>query len=399
MHIKKQITLLGATGSIGTSTLDVIRKNAHSMRLFAATAFTQVDKLAAIANEFFPEYLVVADERSADKLSATLAHHDKYKPTILTGPEGLSKTASHNGADTVMSAIVGGAGLVPTMDAIKAGKCVLLANKESLVMSGEIFMRAVEEYGATLIPVDSEHNAIFQSLPAEYDRRRPDEFGVRHILLTASGGPFRTLPMEQISSVTPAQACAHPNWDMGRKISVDSASMMNKGLEFIEAFWLFGVAPENIKVVIHPQSIIHSMVQYVDGSVVAQMGNPDMKTPIAHALAYPSRITSGVNDLNLFDMQDLTFTRPCYERYPNLYLATQACKLGQAATTALNAANEEAVDAFLNEQIQFLDIYNVNKRVMEQCSSTELSTIDQVLAHDKNCRELAQGAIAQVKND
>lgn len=399
MQGSKYITLLGATGSIGTSTLDVIRNNPKSFRLFAATAFTRVENLYAIAMEFFPEMLVVSDEHGKQQLTEMLSRQDKYKPTILAGEQGLSVVASHESADTVVSAIVGGAGLVPTMDAIKASKCVLLANKESLVMSGDIFMRAVEKHNATLIPVDSEHNAIFQALPSNYSRNYPEKFGVSHLLLTASGGPFRTLPIEQLSAVTPAQACAHPNWDMGRKISVDSASMMNKGLEFIEAFWLFGIAPDRIKVVIHPQSIVHSMVQYIDGSVIAQLGNPDMRTPIAHALAFPSRIPSGVSELNVFEMNDLSFSSPCETRFPNLYLAIEACKRGQAATTALNAANEVAVDAFLNEQIQFLDIYKVNKAVTDHFSSNQLETIKEVLNHDQRCRDMAKTAIQQIQND
>lgn len=399
MRSTKHITLLGATGSIGTSTLDVIRKNPGTFRLFAATAFSQIEKLYAIAVEFLPEYLVVSQEHAVHQLREMLSDKKDYTPTILWGEQGLVEVASHDSPDTVVSAIVGGAGLVPTMAAIKASKCVLLANKESLVMSGDIFMRAVKQYDATLIPVDSEHNAIFQSLPIDYSRDEPAKSGVNHLLLTASGGPFRTMPIAQLSQVTPEQACAHPNWDMGRKISVDSASMMNKGLEFIEAYWLFGISPEQIKVVIHPQSIVHSMVQYVDGSVIAQMGNPDMRTPIAHALAFPERTYSGVSDLNLFDMQDLTFASPCKSRYPNLYLAIEACKQGQGATTALNAANEVAVDAFLNEQIQFLDIYKVNKSVTELGASAQLDTIDEVLLHDMKCRELAQHAIRQLNND
>ncbi|MEH6711315.1 MAG: 1-deoxy-D-xylulose-5-phosphate reductoisomerase, partial [Paraglaciecola polaris] len=302
--------------------------------------------------------------------------------------------ASADEVDIVMAAIVGGAGLLPTIAAVKAGKKVLLANKESLVMSGELFMNAVREHNAQLLPIDSEHNAIFQCLPHDYQYANMAASGISSILLTGSGGPFRETPLAELSRVTPAQACAHPNWDMGQKISVDSATMMNKGLEFIEARWLFGLQSSDIQVVLHPQSIIHSMVQYCDGSVLAQMGNPDMRTPIAHGLAFPNRIESGVKPLDFQTVSNFTFNLPEPERYPNLYLAIDASNAGQYATTALNAANEVAVAAFLAGQIGFTQIAQVNEQCVTQMNGCQLDDIDAIVAWDLECRNAAQQIIS-----
>lgn len=390
----QNIVILGATGSIGSSTLDVVKRHPDRYKVLAVSGFSQLQKLADIAIEFSVKTVVVNSLKDAQALHKLIPPHLRLE--ILHGPAALTQIVEADSVDTVMSSIVGAAGLVPTLAAIKAGKKVLLANKESLVMSGELFMRAVKEHKATLIPIDSEHNAIFQCLPRDYQYAQPEHSGISHILLTASGGPFRESLPADLVHVTPSQACAHPNWDMGRKISVDSASMMNKGLEFIEAKWLFGVTEDQIKVVIHPQSTIHSMVQYKDGSVIAQMGNPDMRTPIAHALAFPQRIESGVGALDFFTQTDLSFHAPEAERFPNLFLAMQASRLGQAATTALNAANEIAVDAFLNEQIRFTDIYKVNQQVVEAQCQPALHDIQAVLSHDKLCRDQALDIITRI---
>jgi len=396
----QNIAILGATGSIGTSTLDVIKRHPDRYKVLAVSGFSQLQKLADIAIEFAVQKVVVntfEDAKAIRKLIPASIDNKNFDIQISYGPEALTQIVEADDVDTVMSAIVGAAGLVPTLAAIKAGKKVLLANKESLVMSGELFMQAVKEHKATLIPIDSEHNAIFQCLPHNYQYAQPQHSGISHLLLTASGGPFRESLPAELENVTPNQACAHPNWDMGRKISVDSASMMNKGLEFIEAKWLFGVSEDQIKVVIHPQSTIHSMVQYKDGSVIAQMGNPDMRTPIAHALAYPERIESGVSSLDFFTQTDLSFQAPEAQRFPNLFLAMQASRLGQAATTALNAANEIAVDAFLNEQIRFTDIYKINQQVVDAQCQPALHDIKAVLSHDKLCRDMALEIISRIR--
>ncbi|MBT1450737.1 1-deoxy-D-xylulose-5-phosphate reductoisomerase [Glaciecola sp. XM2] len=389
------ITILGATGSIGTSTLDVISQHPERYRVYAVSGHSQLQKLADIALKFAPKCIVVNNQQDAAQLHSLLPKNTQVQ--IRHGVDALADIASAKGVDTVMSSIVGAAGLLPTLAAVKAGKKVLLANKESLVMSGQLFMQAVREHNATLIPIDSEHNAIFQCLPLNYQYGKPGDSGVSHLLLTASGGPFRESLPQELESVTVSQACAHPNWDMGQKISVDSASMMNKGLEFIEAKWLFGVDEDSIQVVIHPQSTIHSMVQYKDGSVIAQMGNPDMRTPIAHALAFPERINSGVEPLNFFEQANLSFEKPREDRFPNLFLAMQASRIGQAATTALNAANEIAVAAFLNEQIRFTDIYKVNKQVVDAQANITLDSIDAILSHDKVCRDMAEDVITRVR--
>jgi 1-deoxy-D-xylulose-5-phosphate reductoisomerase len=338
----------------------------------------------------------MADKGAALKLEQLLAQH-QLKIEVLAGVEGLVEVSTLKEIDTVMAAIVGAAGLVPTLAAVKAGKRILLANKEALVMSGQVFIDAVQQSGAELLPVDSEHNAIFQCLNADMQTRMGycdlAENGVSQILLTGSGGPFRYSDIDTLHSVTPAQAIAHPNWLMGPKISVDSATMMNKGLEYIEAKWLFNASREQLKVIIHPQSVIHSMVQYNDGSVLAQMGEPDMATPIACAMAYPERVSSGVAPLDFTKVGELTFLEPDYNRYPCLKLAIDACYEGQHATTALNAANEIAVDAFLNEQIKFTDIARLNALVLNKaCAMNRLSSsydLESLIELDRMARTIA----------
>lgn len=392
MQVTQNLCILGATGSIGCSTLNVVANHTNKFNVFALTGNAQLSKLAEQIIQFQPSYAVVPTERAANALKELL-NSQANSTEILFGKQALCDIASHDDVTTVMSAIVGAAGLMPTLAAVKSGKRVLLANKESLVMSGELFINAVSEHGAVLIPIDSEHNAIFQCLPHDFTYADKASSGISHLLLTASGGPFRTLPLDEFASVTPAQACAHPNWSMGQKISIDSASMMNKGLEFIEAKWLFGLSEDDIKVVIHPQSTIHSMVQYVDGSVLAQMGNPDMRTPIAHGLSYPERITSGVQPLDFSALHNFSFEEPCSERFPNLYLAMQASRDGQSATTALNAANEQAVEAFLQNKINFLQINHVNNEVLDKIPSLNLSTVEGILSHDKHSRDIANAVI------
>lgn len=383
------LSILGSTGSIGCNTLDVIARHPERFRLFAITGNTQVELLMQQAKNFAPRYVVIADE-NAYLLAKNLASEYGVDAEILIGSEALNFVASDSAVDTVMAAIVGAVGLLPTLAAVKAGKKVLLANKESLVMSGDLFIQAANQYGAQILPIDSEHNAIFQALPNDYSYGDLASSGVAKILLTGSGGPFLDLPLDGFAEITPQQACAHPNWQMGRKISVDSATMMNKGLEFIEAHWLFGVQPDDIEVVLHPQSMIHSMVQYVDGSVIAQMGNPDMRTPIAYGLAYPKRIASGVAPMDFSQLKDFSFSTPCSKRYPNLNLAIQACRDGQAATTQLNATNEIAVAAFLNQQIQFSDIAEVNQRALNQLEPMPVSSIQHILEIDQLARSVSQ---------
>jgi 1-deoxy-D-xylulose-5-phosphate reductoisomerase len=391
----RTITVLGATGSIGQNTLDVIARHPDKYRVFAITGHANLEELARLAVQCSPRYIVLSDPQAYSAFSALLSKTNCHSE-VLVGAQALDDVCSAPEVDTVMSAIVGAAGLLPTLAAVRAGKRVLLANKESLVMSGELFMNAVIEHKAELLPIDSEHNAIFQCLPHDFQYGNLAHSGIAKILLTGSGGPFRTLPNESFDAITPDQACAHPNWTMGRKISVDSASMMNKGLEFIEAKWLFGLHENDIEVVLHPQSTIHSMVQYVDGSVIAQMGNPDMRTPIAYGLSFPERITSGVDSLDFSSLADFSFSKPERSRYPNLYLAMQACEEGQAATTAINAANEVAVDAFLQGQIKFTDIAKVNEQVLQQSDLIELTSIVQVLEHDAEARSLAQQLVRKL---
>ena len=328
------VTVLGSTGSIGCNTLDVISRHPDKYRVFALTANSNVECLLEQAKQFNPRYAVISDLAAYEDAKSKAAEMS-LSCELLCGDDALAFVASDKTVDAVMAAIVGAAGLLPTMAAVKAGKRVLLANKEALVMSGELFIQAASACGAQIVPIDSEHNAIFQALPDDFHYGDLQGSGVSKILLTGSGGPFLETPLEGFDNITPEQACAHPNWDMGKKISVDSATMMNKGLEFIEAHWLFGVAANDIEVVLHPQSTIHSMVQYIDGSVIAQLGQPDMRTPIAYGLAYPKRIDAGVAPLDFSSLSDFTFSKPCYERYPNLKLAIDACHAGQYATTQL----------------------------------------------------------------
>jgi 1-deoxy-D-xylulose-5-phosphate reductoisomerase len=387
----QRITVLGATGSIGGSTLDVVARHPERFEVFALTANSRIDELETLCVRHTPRYAVVQEGHDAERLSTRLRGHDSLTE-VVHGPDALVHVAEHPDVDLVMAAIVGAAGLLPTLAAARAGKRILLANKEALVLSGGLFMDVVRDSGATLLPVDSEHNAIFQALPAGY-ARDPEAAGVRRILLTASGGPFRLMPLEQLHAVTPEQACAHPNWVMGRKISVDSATMMNKGLEVIEAHWLFNAPPARIDVVVHPQSVIHSMVEYVDGSVIAQLGNPDMRTPIAHALAYPQRVEAGVGPLDLFRIGRLDFEAPDLTRFPCLRLAFDCLRAGGAASAVLNAANEEAVTAFLERRLRFTAIAEVIERSLERACGMSVESIDAVLETDARSRVIARSEI------
>ena len=386
-----QLTILGSTGSIGVNTLDVVRRHPDRYQVLALCAYRQVDRLYEQCLAFRPRFAVVGEAALAVQLTERLRQAG-CSTEVDYGPEALVRMASLPEVDVVMAAIVGAAGLPSTLAAARAGKRVLLANKEALVMAGPVFMRAVRESGAVLLPVDSEHNAIFQSLPMGYSGDM-NKGGVSRILLTASGGPFRKTPTAELAHVTPEQACAHPNWVMGRKISVDSASMMNKGLEVIEAHWLFNVPAEKIEVVIHPQSVIHSLVQYVDGSVLAELGNPDMRTPIAQALAYPERIAAGVEPLDLFKVATLHFERPDDERFPCLALAYRALREGGSASATLNAANEVAVAAFLDRKIGFAAIPEIIAGTMDAVPVTTLETLQDVLEADQQAREVALEAV------
>lgn len=390
----QKLTILGSTGSIGVSTLDVVRRHPDKYAVVALCGHTQIDRLFSQCIEFMPAFAVVRDEALASELSNRLRAAGSLT-RVEFGPKALVKMAELPEVETIMAAIVGAAGLPSTLAAAIAGKRVLLANKEALVMAGPVFMRAVKEHGAVLLPIDSEHNAIFQSLPRDYAGDMAG-CGVRNLLLTASGGPFRNTPLSDLEHVTPDQACAHPKWAMGRKISVDSATMMNKGLEMIEAHWLFNVPPENIQVVIHPQSIVHSLVQYVDGSVIAELGNPDMRTPIAHALAYPDRVDAGVAPLDLFEVSMLQFERPCEDRFPCLRLAFNALQHGESAPTILNAANEVAVQSFLEGALAYLSIPRVIEAVMGRCTLRRLESLDDVLAADLDARVVAQQVVSEL---
>ncbi len=394
---KRQICILGSTGSIGVNTLDVIRLHRDKFDVVGLSANASVDKIFAQCLEFQPKTVVMVSESHAEQLVSRLASENLDYIKVKSGVDALVEFAHSKDSDTVIAAIVGAAGLMPTLAAVQAGKRVLLANKEALVTSGAIFIEAVKQSGAQLLPIDSEHNAIFQSLPWQEQARvghcQLAQNGISKILLTGSGGPFRTWKTSELEHVTPSQACAHPNWDMGRKISVDSATMMNKGLEFIEAKWLFNIKADDIQVVLHPQSTIHSMVQYKDGSVIAQMGNPDMRTPIAYALAYPERIESGVAPLDFFNTSSFEFQTVDFDKYPNLKLAIEACKSGQGACTALNAANEIAVAAFLNEQIKFTDIYKINETSVRKFVSEQVHNINEVISLDTRAREFAQSIL------
>ena len=390
-HIKK-LCILGSTGSIGQSTLDVVRLHRDIYFIESLSANANVDMMLEQCIEFSPKQVVMVSKIHGLQLQKQLIKLS-LDIEVLFGEDNLIVIAGSPSTDTVMAAIVGSRGLLPTLAAVKAGKRILLANKETLVTSGKIFIDAVAQYGAELLPIDSEHNAIFQCLPGHVQEKISTQDiadnGISKILLTGSGGPLRTLELNELENVTPDQACAHPNWAMGRKISVDSATMINKGLEFIEAKWLFNLDVSDIQVLLHPQSTIHSMVQYKDGSVIAQMGNPDMRTPIAHALAFPQRIESGVKPLDFFNTAALEFEQVDFKRYPNLKLAIDACKSGQSACTVLNAANEIAVDAFLNNKIKFTDIFKINETSVNKFVSQEVKDIDDVITLDQRAREFA----------
>ncbi len=383
------ITILGATGSIGASTLDVVARHPERFQVIALTAHTDVDTLAAQCGKFRPRYAVLADVSAAARLEERL-RNTAPDVRVLAGGDALIEVAGLPEVDYVMAAIVGAAGLLPSLEAARRGKHVLLANKEALVMSGALFMQAVRDNHAVLLPIDSEHNAVLQCMPGGYV---PGSIppGVRNITLTASGGPFRETPATMLASVTPEQACAHPNWDMGRKISVDSATMMNKGLEVIEAGWLFSLPVADIHVVLHPQSILHSMVEYTDGSVLAQLGNPDMRIPISHALGWPDRIESGAAPLDIVATGRLQFEAPDLERFPCLALAFDAWRAGGTAPAILNAANEVAVQAFLERRLAFTDIARVIDRTLSACDSGDAHSLEAVLAADALARERATG--------
>ena len=381
----KNIAILGSTGSIGCSTLAVIRQNPTLYKAYVLVGGTNVAKMTEQCQEFKPNYVAMASKQAAQQLKANLANL-KLNIEVLNGEQAMCDLAQLPEVNQVMAAIVGAAGLRPTLAAIKKGKRILLANKESLVTCGHLFMQAVKQYGAELLPVDSEHNAIFQSLPTAVQHdlgfANLTDHGIAKIVLTGSGGPFRELPLNQLTSVTPAQATLHPNWSMGKKISVDSATMMNKGLEYIEARWLFNASSEQMEIIVHPQSIIHSMVRYLDGSIIAELGVPDMCTPIAYSMSYPLRISSGVPALDFTQISSLTFNQPDFIRYPCLKLAIEACGEGQAATTALNAANEVAVEAFLQHKIGFMDIAKQVATTLDQLNFPEPATIDDVFIID-----------------
>lgn len=395
----QNMVILGATGSIGASTLSVIQHNPAAYHVYALVANTNVDKMAELCAIHRPEIAHMVCPQAAKALAERLGTGSSTR--VSTGESELLELVTHSRVDTVMAAIVGAAGMIPTLASVKAGKRVLLANKEALVMSGRLFMEATRQSGATLLPVDSEHNAIFQCLPEAVQQQlgycNLQGAGISSILLTGSGGPFLSADLASLASVTPAQAIKHPNWSMGPKISVDSATMMNKGLEYVEARWLFNASAEQLKVVIHPQSVIHSMVQYQDGSVLAQLGNPDMCTPIAHCMAYPERIVSGVEPLDFFKVGQLSFCEPDFARYPCLELAMSACASGQEATTVLNAANEMAVASFLKGEIGFTDIARVNEACLARVPQSPLNSIADILALDGQSRQYAEEAIAGCK--
>ena len=395
MKTIRQITVLGSTGSIGESTLDVIARHPDRFQAFALTANHSVEKMLAQCQRFQPRFAVMLDTASAGQLADAIKAAG-IRTEVLAGIESLEMVASLPEVDAVMAAIVGAAGIRPTFAAARTGKLVLLANKETLVMAGRIFMDLVKQHNATLLPIDSEHNAIYQSLPHHFNGNLAAA-GISRILLTASGGPFRRAPLESLASVTPEQACAHPNWDMGQKISVDSATMMNKGLEVIEAHWLFEAPPEKIQVVVHPQSVIHSMVAYVDGSVIAQLGNPDMRTPIAHAMGFPERIESGVSALDMFKVAHLDFEEPDFKKFPCLELAYQALAAGGNMPAVLNAANEIAVESFLKRRMPFTAIPVMIAHAMKTVRQEEMSTLDDVLKTDTLARDAARNWLANLQ--
>ncbi len=397
MTAKKGITILGATGSIGVSTLDVLERHPESFHIVALTANNNSEKLYEQCLKFRPDYAVMVMADAAEQLQSRLANTPAEHTTVLGGADALQYVVSLENVDYVMAAIVGAAGLLPSLAAAEAGKRVLLANKEALVMSGKIFMDAIHENNAELLPIDSEHNAIFQCMPVANGAVSKGKNGVEYILLTGSGGPFRDRDLKTLKHVTPEEAVAHPNWDMGRKISVDSATMMNKGLEVIEACWLFDVPEDRIQVVVHPQSTIHSMVSYNDGSVLAQLGNPDMRTPIAYSLAWPDRMTSGVAALDFFELARLDFEKPDFQRFPCLRLAYEAHRMGGYASIALNAANEVAVEAFLNRKIRFTDIPLLVEEALEHAPSGTPSILNDILVQDSSSREHTESWIKNNK--
>lgn len=386
------ICILGSTGSIGVNTLDVIARHPERYRVIALTAGNRVDRLYEQCLQFKPQYAVLIDPPQAEQLERRLNASEASDIKVLCGAEALEAVAALPEVDAVMAAIVGAAGLLPTLAAARAGKRILLANKEALVMSGQLFMQELARSGAELLPIDSEHNAVFQCMPVNY-RAGVQAKEARRILLTASGGPFLRMPIHEMALATPEQACAHPNWVMGQKISVDSATMMNKGLEVIEASLLFAVSPEKIQVVVHPQSVIHSMVDYVDGTVLAQLGNPDMRIPIAHALAWPERFESGAEPLNIFDVKQLNFEAPDLDRFPCLRLAYEAVQAGGIMPTVLNAVNEIAVASFLARVIRFTDIARLIEKCMEQFSAEPADHLQAILAADRQAREVAKALI------
>jgi 1-deoxy-D-xylulose-5-phosphate reductoisomerase len=392
-HAVKGVTILGATGSIGLNTLDVLARHPERYRVIALTANSQAERLFELCQRYSPEKAVLRDPSAARVLEERIQRAGLHTQ-VLAGPAALDAVAREPGSDIVMAAIVGAAGLLSVLEAVRAGKRVLLANKEPLVMSGQVLMAEARASGAEILPIDSEHNAIFQCMPSGYHTgERPA--GVRRILLTCSGGPFRTTPASELPHVTPEEACAHPRWAMGRKISVDSATLMNKGLELIEACRLFQVTPDQVQIVIHPQSVIHSMVEYADGSVLAQLGNPDMRTPIAHALAWPERIESGVKALDLFDIARLDFESPDMARFPCLTLAGNAARAGGTAPAILNAANEIAVDAFLDRRIAFTEIAAVIDHTLSTLSVSGETTLEAILEADARARAAANEEIAR----
>lgn len=388
----RNICILGSTGSIGENTLDVIAQHPDLFCVKALTAHTQVTKLAQQCQAFHPEIAVVADANHAAQLKLLLPH---AKTKVLHGPEGLMEAVRHHHVDTVMAAIVGGAGLLPTLEAAKAGKRILLANKEALVMAGQILMDEIARSGSELLPIDSEHNAIFQCLPHHKKALHPE---IEELILTASGGPFLQRPLASFAHITSQEACAHPNWVMGRKISVDSSTMVNKGLELIEAMWLFQMPQEKIAIVIHPQSVIHSLVRYVDGSLLAQLGEPDMRTPIAYGLAWPHRITSGVKKLDMLQLSQLNFMAVDPQRFPAIALAREAARLKGTAPAIFNAANEIAVESFLQQEIQYPQIVQVIARVLDNIPSEPTSSLELVLSIDRLARMEAKQCIRELSS-
>lgn len=396
----KQLTILGSTGSVGCSTLDVVRHNPGRFTVVALVAGKNVTRMVEQCLEFRPRFAVMEDEVCAAELRLALREVGGVTTEVMAGRQAACEMAVLDDVDQVMAAIVGAAGLLPTLAAIRAGKQILLANKESLVTCGRLFMDEVKRSGAQLLPVDSEHNAIFQSLPETIQRELGyadlEKNGVSSIILTGSGGPFRDTAIDALDAMTPEQACRHPNWSMGRKISVDSATMMNKGLEYIEARWLFNASANQMEVLIHPQSIIHSMVRYQDGSVLAQLGVPDMRTPIAHTMAWPERVSSGVEALDFCKAGSFSFCAPDFQRYPCLKLAMDACGHGQAATTVLNAANEVAVEAFLEGRISFTDIAKMNEQVLNIIDLREPGSVDEVLLIDVKARAVAHEQVTRL---